>query len=84
MQKPKLGIQKLRGSDIEWSNPYGKQITHFIGCIKSPNVKNYFCNCKKIGTTFDAKPTIYISSTNERETQVGGVVVVKQIMWRWT
>jgi len=49
--KPKLGIRKLGGNDIKWSNPCGNQTTHFVGYIESPNVKNSSCNHKKIGTT---------------------------------
>jgi hypothetical protein len=40
MRKLELGIRKLGGSDIKWSNPYEEQTTHFVGCIESPNAKN--------------------------------------------
>jgi hypothetical protein len=72
-----LKIKKPRRSDIEWSNPYGSQVTHFVGCIENPNVENSFYNCKKIRTTFDAKPTICVSFANEKKTQAGWVVIVR-------
>jgi hypothetical protein len=75
MWKLKLGIRKLKGSDIEWSNPCGEQTTHFIGCTENPKVKNSCCNHKKIGTTFDAKPIIYVLFANEKETQVRGLLL---------
>ncbi len=60
--KPKLGIRKSGGSDIEWFNPCGDQATHFTNCTESPNVKNSNCKCKKTRITFDVGPTtcVYI------------------------
>jgi hypothetical protein len=71
-------VRNLRGSDIKWSNPYGDQITHFIGCIKSPNVEKIYCNHKKIVTSLNARPIIFVSSANERKTQIGLADVVGQ------
>jgi len=68
VQKPKLGIRKLRGSDLERSNPCGDQAAHFIGYTESPNAQNYCCNCEKTRTTSYARPTICISSTNKGKT----------------
>ncbi len=76
VRKPKLGVRKLGGSDLEWSNPCGNQTTHFVGNIKSPNAQNYCCNCKKTGSTSYARPTICISSTNKGKTQVQWVIVL--------
>jgi hypothetical protein len=73
-----LGVRKPKGINIKWSNPYGNQPTHFVGYIESPNIKNSFYNPKKTRTTFNAKPTIYISPTNERKTQVVWVATVRQ------
>jgi hypothetical protein len=70
-------VRKLRGSDIKWSNPYGDQITHFIGCIKSLNVEKIYCN-QKIVTSLNARPIIFVSSANERKTQIGLADVVGQ------
>ncbi len=47
------------------SSPCGNQATHFVSCTESPNDENSCYNHKKIGTTFDAIPTICVSSTNE-------------------
>jgi hypothetical protein len=33
-QRLDLGTRKLRGSDINWSNPYGDQATHFVVALK--------------------------------------------------
>jgi hypothetical protein len=33
--KLEVGVKKLRGSDIEWSNPYGDQATHFVSALKT-------------------------------------------------
>ncbi len=68
IRKPKLGVRKLKGGYILWSNLYGNQATHFVGCTESLSAENSSCNCKKIRTTFDARPIICISSTNEGKT----------------
>jgi len=47
IQKLMLGVKKLRGGYIEWSNPYGDQATHFVGCTESFSAENSSCNCKK-------------------------------------
>jgi hypothetical protein len=70
-----LRIRKLGGSDLEWSNPCGDQTSHFVGYTKSPNVQNSCNNCKKTKTTSYARSNIYISSINERKTQVRWVIV---------
>ncbi len=56
------------------SNPYRNQATHFVGYTESLNDKNSCYSRKKIGTTFDVRPTICVSSTNK--TQVGWAIVV--------
>jgi hypothetical protein len=65
IQKPKLGVRKLGGSDIKWSNPLGNQVTHFIGCIESISVENFFCNHKKTRITSDVGPMICVSFANK-------------------
>jgi len=45
--------------------------------LKALMLKNSCSNCKKVGTTSNAKPIIYISFTNERKTQVGWVVSIR-------
>jgi hypothetical protein len=65
-----LRVKKPRGSDIEWSNPYGDQATHFTNYTENPNVEKSCYNRKKIRTTSDARPTIFISFANKRKTQV--------------
>jgi hypothetical protein len=55
-----------------------------MDCIKSHNVKKFSYNRKKTGITFDARPAICVSSTNERKTQVKWVVVIGQKTRRWT
>jgi len=65
IQKPKLGVKKLRSSDIKWSNPYGNQVTHFITCTESINAENFFYNHKKTRITSDVGPMICVSSVNE-------------------
>ncbi len=83
IQKLKLGVRKLRRGYIKWSNPCGNQATHFAGCTESFSAKNSSCNCKKIRTTFDARPIICISSTNEGKTQVKWAVIVRWKVWKW-
>jgi hypothetical protein len=53
-----LKVRKSKGSDIKWSNPYGDQTTHFVGCIESPNVHNSCYNHKKTKTTYNAGPSL--------------------------
>jgi hypothetical protein len=60
IQKPTLRVRKPKGSDIEWFNPYGNQTTHFVGYIKRPNVKNSYCNRKKIKITSNVGPIICV------------------------
>jgi hypothetical protein len=38
---------------------------------------------KKIWTTFNMGPTICVSSTNEKKTQVGWVVAIRWIVQKW-
>jgi len=78
IQKLELGVKKPRGSDIEWLNLCGHEVTHFVGCIGSLNVDNSSCNHKNVKTTFNMKLIIFVSSTKERKTQVRWVVVVGQ------
>jgi hypothetical protein len=40
-------VRKLGGSDIDWFNPYGDQMTHFVRCTKSFNAPNFSYNRKK-------------------------------------
>jgi hypothetical protein len=42
IKKPYLEVKKLGKSDIEWSNPCGDQVTHFVGYIESLNAKNSY------------------------------------------
>jgi hypothetical protein len=71
LSKLKSRVKKSRGNDIEWSNLGGDQITHFVGYIENPNAKNSYYNCKKTRTTFDARPSLCVSSVNIRKTQIG-------------
>jgi hypothetical protein len=64
--KPESRVKKSKGSDIEWSNPYGDQVTHFTNYIEM----SYY-NCTKIRITFNARPTICVSSAIKGKTQVG-------------
>jgi hypothetical protein len=76
LQKPKLRIKKPRRSDIKWSNPCGDQTTHFVSCTENFNAQNFCSNCRKTKITFDAKPTICVSSANEKKTQVGWAIAI--------
>jgi hypothetical protein len=77
IQRLDLGVRKLGGSDIDWSNPYGNKATHFISCTKSLNVVNSSCNKKKIGATSEVIRTMHVSFTNEGKTQVGWATIIK-------
>jgi hypothetical protein len=81
--KPKLGVKKLGRNDLKRSNPCGNQVAHFVGYIKSLNAQNSCCNCKKIGTTSYARPTICISSINEGKTQVKWVINIGWKTQKW-
>ncbi len=71
-----LKSEKLGGSDLKQSNPYGDQVAHFVGYTKSPNAQNSCCNCKIKRTMSYARPIICVSSTNEGKTQVRWDVVI--------
>jgi hypothetical protein len=71
-----LGARKPRGIDIDWFNPYGDQVTHFIICTKSLNAPNSY-NCQKKKKKHIQSKTSYVHiTTNKRKTQVGWDVVV--------
>ncbi len=80
----KLGykIRKPWRSDIEWSNPCGDQITHFVEYTKSSNVKNSSYNYKKTGTTSDEGPTICVSFVNKGKPQVEWAATIGQRTWK--
>jgi hypothetical protein len=59
-----LGVRKPSGSDMDKSNPCGDQTTHFIDLMECLNVANSTYKCKKMGTTFETRPTICIFSMN--------------------
>ncbi len=46
--------------------------------MENPNVTNSTYNHKKVGTTFETRPTICESLMNEGKTQVRWVVAVRQ------
>ncbi len=50
--------------------------------MENPDVTNFAYNHKKVGTTFETRPTICESLVSEGKTQVKWVVVVGQIV-RW-
>jgi hypothetical protein len=78
IQKPKSRIRKLGRIDIEWSNPYGDQATHYIACIESLNANNSCYNRKNARTTSDVEPTICVSSAKKKKTQVRWAIVVRR------
>jgi hypothetical protein len=45
IRKPK--VKKTRGSDIEWFNPCGDQVTHFTNYTGNPNTKTFIVIIKK-------------------------------------
>jgi len=63
---------------IKWSNPCGDQATHFASYIESPNDDNSSYNHKNAITTYNAGPTICVSSAREGKTQVGWAITVRQ------
>jgi hypothetical protein len=46
--------------------------------MESPNVANFVYKGKKVGTTFETKPTICTSLVNEGKTQVRRVVAIRR------
>jgi hypothetical protein len=68
IRKLDSGVKKLRGSDIDWLNPYGNQATHFVSFTKSLNVPNSSNNHKKTNNTFEVGLIMCISSTNKGKT----------------
>jgi hypothetical protein len=65
-----LRVRKLGGSDIKWSNPYGNETTHFVGCTENPNAENSSCNHKKTITTFDPRPIFMHIIHQQRENAI--------------
>jgi hypothetical protein len=83
-KNPESKVRKPRRNDIEWSNLWGDQATHFTSCTKRPSVDNSTYNCKNVGTTYNVGPIICVSSSKKMKTQVGWVIVVRWRAWRWT
>ncbi len=84
IQKLELGVRKPQRNDIKWSNPWGDQATHFVGCTERPNADNYSYNRKKVGTTSDGGPIICVSFAKKRKTQVGWATIIGQKAQKWT
>jgi hypothetical protein len=78
IRKPESRIKKPGGNDIKWSNPYGNQAIHFVGCIESLNANNSSYNHKNARTTSNVKPTVCVSSAKEGKTQVRWATIVRQ------
>ncbi len=78
-----LGVRKLGRNDINLSNPYGDQTTHFVDYTKSFNASNSSYNCKKKGNTFEAKPIMCVSFVNEGKRWIGWAVIVGRRVWKW-
>jgi hypothetical protein len=69
--------------DMDGSNPYGDQITHFFSWMESPNAIIFADNRKNVGTTFETWPTICILNLKiEGKTQVGWVVEIGWKVWK--
>jgi hypothetical protein len=82
--KTQVKVKTLRGSDLKWFNFCVQTKLHIRWCTKNLTVENSYCNCKKVGITFDARPTICVSFTNKRKTQIGWVTITRQRTWKWT
>jgi hypothetical protein len=53
---------------------------HFTGYVKRLNANNSSCNCKNVGTTFDARPTMcIIHQGKENTSKVGCCYMVKSV-----
>ncbi len=78
IQKPLLGVRKLGRSEMDRFNPCGDQTTHFTSQMENLDVTNFAYNHKKVGTTFETRPTICELLMSEGKTQVRWVVAVGQ------
>ncbi len=83
IRKPELKVKKPKGSDINWSNLWGNQVTHFAGYTESPNVNNSSCNHYNAKTTSNVGPTICVSFAKEGKTQVRWATAIGWKAWRW-
>jgi hypothetical protein len=62
------GVRKFARSDMDGSNPYGNQATHFSIWMENQNVTNFIYNCKNANITFEKRPIICISLASEEKT----------------
>ncbi len=69
-------IRKHRGSEMDGFNTCEDQTTHFTSWMESFNVTNFAYNHKNVSVAFETRPIICISSTNERNSQVGWADVI--------
>ncbi len=75
-----LGVRKFGRSEMNGFNPCGDQATHFNNQMENLNATNSAYNHKKVGTTFETKPTICEALMNEGKTQVRWLVAIRQRM----
>jgi hypothetical protein len=79
IKKLVLGVRKLRRSEMNRFNPCGDKATHFTNQMENLDATNFACNHKKVGTTFETRPTICELLVNEGKTQARWVVVGKKM-----
>jgi hypothetical protein len=75
-------VKKFGGCDMDKSNPYGKQVTHFDNWVENPTATNFTCNHIMAGVTFEMEPTKCASLTSEGKTQVGWIITIGHKMQR--
>jgi hypothetical protein len=71
-----LGIKKHGRSEMDRSNICGHQTTHFANWMESLNVTNFDYNHKNVSIAFEIGPTICISLTSKKKSQVGQANVI--------
>jgi hypothetical protein len=72
IRRSDIGVKKLKGSGINWSNPYGDQATHFVDYMKSPNAPNSSYNhTKKVTHLKQDQLCEYHLPMNEEQNKVG-------------
>jgi hypothetical protein len=75
LQKLILNVKKPKGSDMDKLNHSRDQATHFANSVENLNVANFACNHKKASITYNTRPKICVSATNEGKTQIEFIAV---------
>jgi hypothetical protein len=81
--KTRVRSKKTKNKWYKMVQPSRRPNYTFCWLHWKPYVDNSSCNCKNVRTTYNAGPTICVSSAKEGKTQVRHATIVGRRTWRW-